>query len=244
MTKKTHFGYQQVDEAEKSTKVAEVFHSVAKKYDLMNDLMSLGLHRLWKEFTLLTARIKENDKVLDIAAGTGDLTRGWAKKVGPSGEAWLTDINSSMLTVGRDRLLNDGLIVPTVVCDAENLPFKDHYFDLVSVAFGLRNMTHKEKALKEMYRVLKPGGQLLVLEFSLVHKALQKPYDFYSFNFLPKMGSLVAGNAASYQYLVESIRMHPDQKTLKTMLESAGFDHVTYNNLAAGIVALHQADKY
>lgn len=244
MTKKTHFGYQQVEETEKSTKVAEVFHSVARKYDIMNDLMSLGLHRLWKEFALLNARVKENDKVLDIAAGTGDLTRGWAKKVGPSGEAWLTDINSSMLSVGRDRLLNEGLIVPSVVCDAESLPFKDCYFDLVSVAFGLRNMTHKEKALKEMYRVLKPGGQLLVLEFSLINKALQKPYDFYSFNFLPKIGGLVAGDAESYQYLVESIRMHPDQETLKTMLEEAGFDHVTYNNLSAGIVALHQADKY
>ncbi|QRN41347.1 MAG: bifunctional demethylmenaquinone methyltransferase/2-methoxy-6-polyprenyl-1,4-benzoquinol methylase UbiE [Neisseriaceae bacterium] len=244
MSKKTHFGYQQVDESQKSEKVAKVFHSVAKKYDIMNDIMSMGIHRIWKQFTLTTARIHKGNKVLDIAGGTGDLASGWLKRVGKTGEVWLTDINSSMLTVGRDRLLNKGHIIPVAVCDAEKLPFSDNYFDLVSVAFGLRNMTHKDIALKEMYRVLKPGGQLLVLEFSKVYQPLSKPYDFYSFNFLPKFGRLIANDADSYQYLVESIRMHPDQETLKEMILSAGFDRVDYNNLTAGIAALHKGDKF
>ncbi|MBN3859490.1 bifunctional demethylmenaquinone methyltransferase/2-methoxy-6-polyprenyl-1,4-benzoquinol methylase UbiE [Neisseriaceae bacterium PsAf] len=244
MSEKTHFGYQQVDESQKSEKVAEVFHSVAKKYDIMNDVMSMGIHRVWKQFTFATARIQKGDKVLDIAGGTGDLARGWLKRVGETGEVWLTDINSSMLSVGRDRLLNEGNVIPVAVCDAEKLPFPDNYFDLVSVAFGLRNMTHKDIALKEMYRVLKPGGQLLVLEFSKIYEPLSKPYDFYSFNFLPKFGQLIANDADSYQYLVESIRMHPDQETLKQMMLDAGFDRVDYNNLTAGVAALHKGNKF
>lgn len=244
MSKKTHFGYQQVNEEEKASKVSGVFDSVARKYDLMNDLMSLGIHRLWKKFTLKTARISDDAKVLDVAGGTGDLAKGWLQKVGDRGEVWLTDINESMLSVGRDRLLNEGYILPVAVCDAEALTFPDNYFDLVSVAFGLRNMTHKETALKEMYRVLKPGGQLLILEFSKIYPFLQKPYDIYSFTLLPQLGRLVAQDADSYQYLVESIRMHPDQEALKNMLLAAGFDEADYYNLSAGIVALHQANKY
>lgn len=243
MSEKTHFGYQTVDEAQKAEKVADVFHSVAKKYDIMNDVMSLGLHRIWKSFTLNTARIKSGAKVLDIAGGTGDLARGWARRAGKDGEVWLTDINSSMLTVGRDRLLNDGMMLPVAQCDAEKLPFPDNYFDLVSVAFGLRNMTHKESALKEMQRVLKPGGQLLVLEFSKVYEPLQGAYDFYSFKFLPLFGKLIAKDADSYQYLAESIRMHPDQETLKQMMHEAGFAEVDYHNMSAGVVALHKATK-
>ena len=243
MGEQTHFGYQTVDETQKAGKVADVFHSVAKKYDIMNDIMSMGLHRLWKSFTLNTAHIRSGAKVLDIAGGTGDLSRGWAKRVGENGEVWLTDINSSMLTVGRDRLLNEGKILPTAQCDAENLPFPDNYFDLVSVAFGLRNMTHKEIALKEMCRVLKSGGQLLVLEFSKVYEPLQGIYDFYSFKFLPLFGKIVAKDADSYQYLAESIRMHPDQETLKQMMTDAGFTSVDYHNMNAGIVALHKGTK-
>ena len=237
---KTHFGFSTVDEDEKAGKVAEVFHSVAKNYDIMNDVMSGGLHRVWKHFTINTARLKKGDKVLDIAGGTGDLSRGWAKRVGKEGEVWLTDINSSMLTVGRDRLLNEGMILPVSLADAEKLPFPDNYFNLVSVAFGLRNMTHKDAALKEMYRVLKPGGTLLVLEFSKVYKPLEGVYDLYSFKLLPIMGKLIAKDADSYQYLAESIRMHPDQETLKQMMLDAGFDSVDYHNMSAGIVALHK----
>ncbi|MBP6345353.1 bifunctional demethylmenaquinone methyltransferase/2-methoxy-6-polyprenyl-1,4-benzoquinol methylase UbiE [Neisseriaceae bacterium CLB008] len=243
-TPETHFGYQTVAEAEKAGKVAEVFHSVAAKYDIMNDIMSGGLHRVWKHFTLNTAPVKKGDKVLDIAGGTGDLAKGWAKRVGKTGEVWLTDINSSMLTVGRDRLLDQGIVLPVSLADAEKLPFPDNYFNLVSVAFGLRNMTHKDKALAEMYRVLKPGGTLLVLEFSKVYKPIKPFYDFYSFKFLPVMGNLVAKDAESYQYLAESIRMHPDQETLKQIMLDVGFDGVDYHNLSAGIVALHKGVKY
>ena len=241
---KTHFGFKTVNESEKANKVAEVFHSVAKNYDIMNDVMSGGLHRVWKHFTINTARVPKGGKVLDIAGGTGDLSRGWAKRVGKTGEVWLTDINSSMLTVGRDRLLNEGLILPVAVCDAEKLPFADNYFDLVSVSFGLRNMTHKEIALSEMYRVLKPGGTLLVLEFSKIYKPLEPVYDLYSFKLLPLMGKLIAKDADSYQYLAESIRMHPDQETLKQMMLDVGFDRVDYHNLSAGIVALHKGVKF
>lgn len=242
--KQTHFGFQTVNESEKANKVAQVFHSVAKNYDIMNDVMSGGLHRVWKHFTVHTARAPKGGKVLDIAGGTGDLSRGWAKRVGKTGEVWLTDINSSMLTVGRDRLMNEGMILPVAVCDAEKLPFPDNYFDLVSVSFGLRNMTHKDVALSEMYRVLKPGGTLLVLEFSKVYEPIAPVYDFYSFKFLPIMGKLIAKDADSYQYLAESIRMHPDQDTLKQMMLDVGFDQVDYHNLTAGVVALHKGVKY
>lgn len=241
---KTHFGYQTVDENEKAGRVASVFHSVAKNYDVMNDVMSGGMHRLWKHFTITTAPLHQGDKVLDIAGGSGDLARGWAKRVGKTGEVWLTDINSSMLTVGRDRLLNEGMVLPVALCDAEKLPFPDNYFNLVSVSFGLRNMTHKEVALAEMYRVLKPGGTLLVLEFSHVFKPLKPLYDLYSFKMLPLMGKLIAKDADSYQYLAESIRMHPDQETLRNMMLSVGFDRVSYHNLTAGVVALHKGVKF
>ncbi len=244
MDNQTHFGFKTVDESEKAGKVAEVFHSVAQKYDVMNDLMSGGLHRAWKHFTLTTSGVRAGDKVLDIAGGTGDLARGWAKRVGKSGEVWLTDINSSMLTFGRDRLLDEGLILPVSLADAEKLPFPDNYFNAVSVAFGLRNMTHKDAALKEMFRVLKPGGKLFVLEFSKVWKPLSPLYDFYSFKALPVMGKLVAGDADSYQYLAESIRMHPDQETLKQMMLDAGFGRVDYHNMTGGVVALHKGIKF
>ena len=239
----THFGYQQVPEQDKVHKVAGVFHSVAAKYDVMNDLMSAGMHRLWKAFTVAQAGIRPGFKVLDIAAGTGDLTRAFAKKAGPTGEVWHTDINESMLRAGRDRLINDGLVLPTLICDAERLPFPDNYFDRVSVAFGLRNMTHKDAALAEMRRVLKPGGKLLVLEFSKVTPLLQKPYDMYSFKVLPWLGDKIANDAESYRYLAESIRMHPDQETLKSMMRDAGLDKVEYFNLTGGITALHVGVK-
>lgn len=243
MTNSTHFGYQTVAEEEKVHKVAEVFHSVADKYDVMNDVMSAGLHRLWKTFTIAQAGIRPGFKVLDIAGGTGDLAKAFAKRAGGTGEVWLTDINESMLRVGRDRLLNNGLIVPTSLCDAEKLPFPDNYFDRVSVAFGLRNMTHKDAALAEMQRVLKPGGKLLVLEFSKVWEPLKKPYDVYSFSVLPWLGKRIAGDADSYRYLAESIRMHPDQETLKKMMQDAGLERVEYFNLTAGVAALHTGIK-
>ena len=236
----THFGYETVREADKAAKVAQVFHSVASRYDLMNDLMSGGMHRLWKAFTIGRADVRPGMKVLDIAGGTGDLARAFARRAGPSGEVWLTDINDSMLRVGRDRLLDRGLLVPVAVCDAERLPFPTGYFDRVSVAFGLRNMTHKEQALAEMRRVLKPGGKLLVLEFSRIAKPLAPAYDWYSFNILPWLGRKVANDEASYRYLAESIRMHPDQDTLKSMMEEAGLSRVQYFNLTAGVVALHE----
>ncbi len=239
----THFGFKTVSESEKAQKVAEVFHSVAKKYDVMNDLMSGGLHRIWKFFTIETSGVKAGDKVLDIAGGTGDLSKAFAKKVGKTGQVWLTDINSSMLGVGRDRLLDQGYALPVAQCDAEKLPFPDNYFDCVSVAFGLRNMTHKDVALAEMCRVLKPGGRLLVLEFSKVWAPLKPAYDIYSFKLLPFMGKLVANDADSYQYLAESIRMHPDQETLKQMMKDAGFGRVDFHNMTGGVVALHKGTK-
>ena len=240
---KTHFGYKTVAEEDKVHKVAEVFHSVAAKYDVMNDLMSVGLHRLWKAFTIVQAAIRPGFKVLDIAGGTGDLAMAFAKKAGPTGEVWLTDINESMLRIGRDRLLNKGLATPTLLCDAEKLPFPDNYFDRVSVAFGLRNMTSKDAALAEMRRVLKPGGKLLVLEFSKIWQPLKKPYDVYSFSVLPWLGQRIAGDSESYRYLAESIRMHPDQETLKTMLQDAGLELVEYFNLTGGVAALHTGVK-
>ena len=241
---KTHFGFTTVDEKEKAQKVAGVFHSVAAKYDVMNDLMSGGLHRVWKAFTIGRANVRPGQKVLDIAGGTGDLAKAFAKAAGPTGEVWLTDINASMVRVGRDRLLDKGIITPTLLCDAEKLPFPDHYFDVVTVAFGLRNMTHKDMALAEMRRVLKPGGKVLVLEFSKVWEPLTKAYDLYSFKLLPWLGERIAGDSESYRYLAESIRMHPDQDTLKALMESAGLEAVQYYNLTGGIVALHQGTKY
>jgi demethylmenaquinone methyltransferase/2-methoxy-6-polyprenyl-1,4-benzoquinol methylase len=240
----THFGFKTVAESEKARKVGEVFHSVASRYDLMNDVMSAGLHRLWKRFTVESSGVLPGNRVLDIAGGSGDLSRLFAKKVGKLGKVVLTDINASMLSVGRDRMLDEGLAVPAAQCDAEKLPFPDNYFDCVSVAFGLRNMTHKDLALKEMLRVLKPGGRLLVLEFSHVWKPLQPAYDAYSFKLLPVMGKLLARDEDSYRYLAESIRMHPNQETLKQMMLDAGFDKVDYNNLTAGVVALHKGVKY
>ena len=239
----THFGYQSVDEADKARHVRGVFDSVAPKYDVMNDLMSGGLHRAWKAFTVLVADVQEGDAVLDIAGGTGDLAMAFAKKVGKSGQVVHTDINEAMLRTGRERLLDAGISLPTVVCDAEQLPFPDNHFAVVSVAFGLRNMTHKEAALAEMRRVLRPGGKLLVLEFSKVAPPLQKVYDWYSFNVLPRLGQWVAGDDASYRYLAESIRVHPDQQTLKTMMHKGGFGHVDYHNLTGGLVALHVGIK-
>ncbi len=239
----THFGYTTVEETEKARHVRDVFDSVAPKYDLMNDLMSLGLHRAWKAFTVLVADIQEGHQVLDIAGGTGDLALAFASKVGKSGSVVHTDINEAMLRAGRDRLLDAGVVLPTLVCDAEKLPFPGNHFDRVSVAFGLRNMTHKELALTEMNRVLKPGGKLLVLEFSRVAAPLQKAYDWYSFKVLPRLGKLVAGDDASYRYLAESIRMHPDQQALKAMMQQGGFGHVDYHNLSGGLVALHVAIK-
>lgn len=241
--KQTHFGFQTVNENDKARKVGEVFHSVAKKYDLMNDVMSAGLHRTWKRFAVSVSGVKSGDKVLDVAGGSGDLSRLFAKKVGATGQVVLTDINASMLSVGRDRLIDDGAAVPTLQCDAEKLPFPDNYFDCVIVAFGLRNMTHKDKALAEMRRVLKSGGRLLVLEFSQVWKPLAPIYDAYSFKLLPIMGKFFAKDAESYQYLAESIRMHPDQETLKQMMLEAGLAKVDYYNLAAGVVALHKGWK-
>ena len=220
-----------------------VFDSVAPKYDLMNDLMSLGLHRAWKAYTVLVADVREGYKVLDIAGGTGDLALAFSKKVGKSGQVVHTDINEAMLRTGRDRLLDAGVVLPTLVCDAEKLPFPSNHFDLVSVAFGLRNMTHKDTALAEMNRVLKPGGKLLVLEFSKVAKPLEKAYDWYSFKVLPTLGKLVAGDDLSYRYLAESIRMHPGQEELKAMMQKGGFGHVDYHNLTGGMVALHAGIK-
>jgi demethylmenaquinone methyltransferase/2-methoxy-6-polyprenyl-1,4-benzoquinol methylase len=239
----THFGFEQVDEREKAQRVRGVFDSVAPRYDVMNDLMSMGLHRAWKAFTVLVADVKPGDRVLDIAGGTGDLAMAFARKVGPTGTVVHTDINEAMLRVGRDRLLDAGVVLPTFVCDAEKLPFADGSFDRVSVAFGLRNMTHKEAALAEMARVLKPGGRLLVLEFSRVAQPLAKAYDWYSFNVLPRLGQLVAGDSASYRYLAESIRMHPGQQELKALMQRSGFGHVDYHNLTGGVVALHVGIK-
>jgi len=239
----THFGYSTVAEEAKAGRVRGVFDSVARRYDVMNDLMSLGMHRAWKAYTVAVARVRPGDVVLDVAGGTGDLARAFASRVGPRGLVVLSDINESMLHQGRDRLLDDGVIVPALLCDGEKLPFADATFDLVSVAFGLRNMTHKENALAEMARVLKPGGRLLVLEFSKVAAPLAKAYDWYSFSVLPRIGRFVAGDADSYRYLAESIRVHPDQETLKAMMKTAGFGHVDVHNMSAGVVALHVGIK-
>jgi len=244
MSKPTDFGFQKVAEDEKASRVAGVFDSVVKRYDLMNDLMSLGTHRLWKRFAAELSATKAGDRVLDIAGGTADMSLLFAKRVGPSGTIWVTDINNNMLRLGRDRLLDHGLPLPTAQCNAEQLPFPGNYFDCVSVAFGLRNMTHKDLALREMLRVLRPGGRLLVLEFSKIWKPLQTVYDAYSFKLLPALGKLVAKDADSYRYLAESIRMHPAQEELKQMMEQAGFERVEYFNLSAGVVALHRGYKY
>jgi demethylmenaquinone methyltransferase/2-methoxy-6-polyprenyl-1,4-benzoquinol methylase len=240
----THFGFERVSEQEKAARVRAVFDSVAPRYDLMNDLMSAGLHRVWKAFTVAISGARAGDRVLDVAAGTGDLSRAFARKVGPNGLVVMSDINGAMLRAGRDRLIDSGVLVPCVLCDAEKLPFVDGTFDLVSVAFGLRNMTHKDIALREMRRVLRPGGKLLVLEFSKPWEPLRRPYDVYSFQVLPRLGKLVAGDAQSYRYLAESIRMHPDQQTLAQMMRDAGFGHVDWYNLTAGVVALHIGEKY
>ena len=244
MTRTTDFGFQEVPEDEKARRVAGVFDSVARRYDIMNDLMSLGLHRVWKRFTIEQSGVRPGDRVLDVAGGTGDLARQFVKRVGAAGTVVLTDINNAMLGVGRNRLLDEGIVVPVTQCDAERLPFKSDTFDCVTVAFGLRNMTHKDLALAEMRRVLRPGGRLLVLEFSRVWKPLAPLYDAYSFNVLPRLGKAVAGDAESYRYLAESIRMHPDQETLKGMMYAAAFDKVDYFNLNGGIIALHRGVKY
>jgi demethylmenaquinone methyltransferase/2-methoxy-6-polyprenyl-1,4-benzoquinol methylase len=239
----THFGFQTVAEEEKAKKVAGVFTSVASKYDIMNDLMSVGLHRIWKRFAVGLANVHEGNRVLDVAGGSADLSRLFLQKVGRSGQVVLTDINNAMLRVGRDRLLDEGVATPTAQCDAEHLPFPDNYFDCVSIAFGLRNVTHKDAALREMRRVLKPGGRVIVLEFSKVAKPLEKMYDLYSFKLLPKMGELIANDADSYRYLAESIRMHPRQEELKQMMVDAGLERVEYFNMTGGVVAVHRGYK-
>ncbi len=247
MSDNTHFGFKTVAETEKEHLVADVFHSVAEKYDLMNDLMSFGIHRLWKRFTIDCAGVRPGQKILDLAGGTGDLTAKFSRLVGDSGEVVLADINDSMLRVGREKLRNKGLVnnIRYVQANAEALPFPDNYFDLITIGFGLRNVTHKDQALASMYRALKPGGRLLVLEFSKpTNVVMSKLYDFYSFKVLPKMGQLVAKDSDSYQYLAESIRMHPDQETLKAMMETVGFEQVTYHNLTQGVVALHRGFKF
>jgi len=239
----THFGYEKVDERAKARRVRGVFDSVAPRYDVMNDLMSLGLHRAWKAYAVAVADVHVGDRVLDIAGGTGDLSRALAPRVGAAGMVVHSDINEAMLRQGRDRLIDEGLLLPSLLCDAEALPFRNDSFDLVCVAFGLRNMTHKERALAEMNRVTKPGGRLLVLEFSKVARPLAKAYDWYSFKVLPRLGAWVAGDADSYRYLAESIRLHPDQSELKAMMKRAGFGHVDVHNLSAGVVALHVGIK-
>ncbi len=239
----THFGYQQVPEAEKARRVGEVFSSVAGNYDLMNDLMSLGLHRVWKRFAIAMSGVRAGSRVLDVASGSGDLAAAFARRAGPTGQVWMTDINAAMLAVGRDKLIDQGLFAPLALCDAEKLPFPPDTFDCVSVAFGLRNMTHKDRALAEMARVAKPGGRVMVLEFSRPWAPLTKAYDAYSFGLLPKLGKYVARDEAAYRYLAESIRMHPDQETLKAMMQAAGLVKAEYFNLTAGVVALHRGFK-
>ena len=239
----THFGFETVDENDKAKRVAGVFTSVASKYDIMNDLMSVGLHRIWKRFAVGLANVHQGQRVLDIAGGSGDLSRLFLDKVGSAGQVVLTDINNAMLRVGRDRLLDEGMPTPATQCDAEKLPFPDNYFDVVSIAFGLRNVTHKDIALREMHRVLKPGGRLIVLEFSKVAKPLEKVYDLYSFKLLPKVGQLIANDSDSYRYLAESIRMHPGQEELKQMMIDAGLERVEYFNMTGGVVAVHRGYK-
>lgn len=242
-SQKTHFGFEEVNESDKNRRVKDVFSSVARQYDIMNDLMSGGLHRVWKHIAVTLSGVREGSRVLDIAGGTGDLSKRYLKKIGERGELWLTDINGEMLTVGRDRLIDDGFMPPLCQCDAESLPYPDNYFDCVTVAFGLRNMTHKDKALEEMHRVLKRGGRLIVLEFSKVWKPLEKLYDLYSFKLLPLMGRFVAKDEASYRYLAESIRMHPAQEELAQMMRAAGFERAEFFNLTAGVVAIHRGTK-
>jgi demethylmenaquinone methyltransferase / 2-methoxy-6-polyprenyl-1,4-benzoquinol methylase len=244
VAKTSHFGYQRVAEGEKAARVREVFDRVAERYDLMNDLMSLGLHRWWKAFAVSVARPRPGERILDVAAGSGDLASALSKRVGAAGEVWLTDINRRMLERGRDRLLDHGTAAPAVQCDAERLPFPAGYFDCVSVAFGLRNMTRKEAALAEMARVLRRGGRLVVLEFSKVWKPLEPAYDVYSFKVLPWLGKRVVGDAEAYRYLAESIRVHPDQAALAAMMASAGFADVEIFNLAAGVVAVHRGRRF
>lgn len=242
----THFGYRQVPVEEKAKRVADVFHSVAGKYDLMNDLMSMGIHRLWKRFTIELSGVRKGHRVLDLAGGTGDLTKRFSDLVGPTGEVVLADINDSMLKVGRSRLTDEGYAgnIDYVQADAEHLPFPENSFNVVSIAFGLRNVTDKDQALRDMTRVLKPGGKLLVLEFSKpTIPLLSRAYDLYSFTALPVMGKLFAGDSESYKYLAESIRMHPDQETLKQMMNDAGLVNCKYHNMTGGIVALHVGVK-
>ena len=242
-TDNTHFGYQEVPAGEKARRVGDVFRSVAPSYDLMNDLMSLGLHRLWKRFAIEMSGVRAGSRVLDVASGSGDLAAAFARRAGPTGQVWMTDINAAMLAVGRDKLIDQGLSAPLALCDAERLPFPSSHFDCVSVAFGLRNMTHKEQALREMARVTRPGGRVIVLEFSRPWKPLAGAYDAYSFSILPRLGKYVARDEAAYRYLAESIRMHPDQETLKRMMADAGLERVEYFNLTAGVVALHRGYK-
>ncbi len=241
--KTTHFGYRQVPEEEKAKRVGDVFKSVAPSYDVMNDLMSLGLHRLWKRFALELSGVRAGSRVLDVASGSGDLAAAFARRAGPTGQVWMTDINAAMLAVGRDKMIDRGIFPPLALCDAEKLPFAHDAFDVVSVAFGLRNMTHKDRALAEMTRVARLGGRVIVLEFSKPWKPLSKAYDAYSFSILPALGKYVAKDEAAYRYLAESIRMHPDQETLKSMMQAAGLAKVEYFNLAAGVVALHRGYK-
>jgi demethylmenaquinone methyltransferase/2-methoxy-6-polyprenyl-1,4-benzoquinol methylase len=244
MNKTTHFGFETVSEKEKAQRVAGVFTAVADKYDLMNDVMSAGLHRVWKRFAVSVSGVRDGQRVLDVAGGSADLSRLFLKQVGRNGQVVLTDINNAMLRVGRDRLIDEGYPTPVTQCDAEHLPFPDNYFDCVSIAFGLRNVTHKDIALREMCRVLKPGGRLIVLEFSKIAKPLEKIYDVYSLKLLPKIGQFIAKDADSYRYLAESIRMHPGQEELKQMMEAAGLEKVEYFNLTAGVVAVHRGCKF
>lgn len=241
------FGFRTVGKEDKVGLVANVFHSVASKYDLMNDLMSFGIHRVWKRFTIEASGIRRNQRVLDLAGGTGDLTAKFSRLVGEKGEVVLADINDSMLKMGREKLRDLGIVgnVSYVQANAEELPFPDNYFDCITISFGLRNVTDKDKALRSMYRVLKPGGRLLVLEFSKpVIEPLNKAYDAYSFHVLPRIGQAIVGDPDSYRYLAESIRMHPDQETLKSMMENAGLEQVSYTNMTGGIVALHKGFKF
>jgi len=240
----THFGFETVSEEDKAKRVAGVFTSVAGKYDVMNDLMSAGMHRIWKHFAVNISGVRMGQRVLDVAGGSADLSRLFLKEVGSSGQVVLTDINNAMLRVGRDRLLDEGYTTPVAQCDAEHLPFPDNHFDCVSIAFGLRNVTHKDIALREMQRVLKPGGRLIVLEFSKVAKPLEKIYDAYSFKLLPRIGKLIANDADSYRYLAESIRMHPGQEELKKMMEESGLGKVEYFNMTGGVVAVHRGYKF
>ena len=243
MSQETDFGYERVPLKDKSARVAGVFDRVAERYDLMNDLMSLGLHRLWKAFAIQVARVHPGEHVLDVASGSGDLARALARRVGPGGQVWLSDVNARMLERGRDRLLDAGCLAPAVQCDAERLPFREETFDCVTVGFGLRNMTRKDVALAEMTRVLKPGGRLVVLEFSHVAKPLERAYELYSFRLLPWLGERVVGDADAYRYLAESIRMHPDQEALVALMQGAGLSQVEYFNLTAGVVAVHRGFK-